>query len=426
MRAEKTNNKTGGAGPLTRAFTFRTFLGRAWKPAALAGLLTALYIIKSTPLAGPPAYLAPAGIGSVIFALLARDVVGSIRGGWPQALGLALGIRLVADIAMVAVFGAGINAVILGPLSASLGFLSFIPLALGLEAARVYMIRRGGGRAVSVIGSAALITLILVPYGRITALIPSTSLAWVYLTKYLIPSFSANLVASELATWWGLRPSLGYTLSLAGMAWLSPYLPSVPWFAAPIAYSAVAVAQILTFIPRDAVRVKEKVRRGVRHGWRVAVDRAITVASAAFLVLALVGLAAGYRAMVVVSGSMEPSIQRGDIVVSTPAGDPVPGDVIAYASPQGVVVHRVINEFPGEGGGAVYRTKGDANSAPDPWEVPGDAVLGRVVAVIPYLGYPIYYLSAVLGGFTNAMVTILVASFFSFYFYVRFIGGDLD
>lgn len=357
----------------------------------------------------------------MIFALLFKEVRGLVGDGWAQALGIALGMRLVVDTVSVAVFGVSINAVVLDPLSAGVGFLSLIPLFAGLEAARVYLIRRGGGGAASIIGSAALVTLILVPYGRLAQLASSAPVAWIYLTKYLIPSFSVNIVASELARWWGLRPALGYTLLLAGAAWLSPYLPSLPWFATPVVYSAVAVAQVIAIVPDYGI-ARKGVERRARTGLGAALDRAVTIASLALLLVTLMGLVAGYRAMVVVSGSMEPSIQRGDIVVSAPASNPEKGDVIAYAGPHGVIVHRVIDEGVGEDGEVFLKTKGDANSAPDPWEVPRRAVIGRVVAVIPYLGYPIYYLSTLLGGFTNAMVAIIVFSFFSFYFYVRFIG----
>ncbi len=411
----------GGSGLIKRTYAARAFLSKVGKPASLAGLLTLLYIIRSTPLAGPPAYLAPAGVGSVIFALLFKEVRGLVGDGWAQALGIALGMRLVVDTVSVAVFGVSINAVVLDPLSAGVGFLSLIPLFAGLEAARVYLIRRGGGGAASIIGSAALVTLILVPYGRLAQLASSAPVAWIYLTKYLIPSFSVNIVASELARWWGLRPALGYTLLLAGAAWLSPYLPSLPWFATPVVYSAVAVAQVIAIVPDYGI-ARKGVERRARTGLGAALDRAVTIASLALLLVTLMGLVAGYRAMVVVSGSMEPSIQRGDIVVSAPASNPEKGDVIAYAGPHGVIVHRVIDEGVGEDGEVFLKTKGDANSAPDPWEVPRRAVIGRVVAVIPYLGYPIYYLSTLLGGFTNAMVAIIVFSFFSFYFYVRFIG----
>ncbi len=414
----------GGAGPLGRTYAAQTFLSKAGKPALLASLLGLLYVIKSTPLAGPPAYLAPAGVGSVIFALLFKEVKGLVGDGWAQALGTVLGMRLVVDMMAVAVFGVSINAVVLDPLSAGVGFLSLVPLFAGLEAARVYLIRRGGGGAVSIVGSAVLVTLILIPYGRLAQLASSAPVAWLYLTRYLIPSFSVNLVASELARWWGLRPALGYTLSLVSIAWLSPYVPSLPWFAAPVIYSAVAVAQVMAIVP-DYGEARKRVGKRVRSGWGVVIDRAVTVASLALLFTALIGLVAGYRAMVVVSGSMEPYIQRGDIVVSAPASNPEEGDVIAYAGPRGVIVHRVVDEGVGEDGEVFFRTKGDANSAPDPWEVPRKAVIVRVVAVIPYLGYPIYYLSLLLGGFANAMVAIIVASFFSFYFYVRFIGGDM-
>lgn len=92
----------------------------------------------------------------------------------------------------------------------------------------------------------------------------------------------------------------------------------------------------------------------------------------------------------VVSGSMEPTLPVGTIVVTRPV-DPthiLPGDVISFPSPEDmrlVVTHRVM-EVTVLGPERAFRTKGDANNAPDRDPVPASWVTGREILHIPYLG----------------------------------------
>lgn len=424
----RTKPKTGGGGEGgTLSDLARTFLRSAAKPAGLAALLVTLFFFRSTPMIGPPAYLLPAAVGALMLALLHKEVWGAVKEGWASAFVIAASIRIVSEVLAIAVFGAGINAVTLDPLSAAVGFLSYVPLALGIEAGRVYMIRRGGNNAATIIGSAALMTLAVIPYPRLAQLAGPSAIAWSYFTRSLLPSFANNLVLSELAAWWGLRASASYSLLVGGMYSLSPVVPNTPWFAVAVFSVTVAVIQIFSIIPpnpfREARKETEERRERLRGGG--VLDKLVTAAALAMVALAIAGFAMGYRAMVVVSGSMEPGIQVGDIVIAAPPKDGVGvGDVVAYASPQGIVVHRVISEEVKDGK-VTYKTKGDANNAPDPWVVPAGSVIGKVVAVIPYLGYPLYYLATALGGFAQATTAVMVTFFLAFYVHQRFIGGDL-
>jgi signal peptidase len=88
----------------------------------------------------------------------------------------------------------------------------------------------------------------------------------------------------------------------------------------------------------------------------------------------------------VFTGSMEPAIPVGSIVVIKPV-DPellTIGDIICFRTSGSAtrVTHRIIN-VTNEG----FITKGDATEDPDEWIVKKENVIGKVIAVIPYLGY---------------------------------------
>jgi signal peptidase I len=114
-------------------------------------------------------------------------------------------------------------------------------------------------------------------------------------------------------------------------------------------------------------------------------------------VLAFLGLAVGphvfgYRTMTMLTGSMAPEIEPGDITVVTPLAveDVAEGMVIAYHIPvddRRVVTHRVIGVEHGAGGSVTVQTKGDANEDPDPWQATlSGETAWQVRAVIPEAG----------------------------------------
>ncbi|KKT62311.1 MAG: Type I signal peptidase [Candidatus Giovannonibacteria bacterium GW2011_GWC2_44_9] len=98
---------------------------------------------------------------------------------------------------------------------------------------------------------------------------------------------------------------------------------------------------------------------------------------------------------VVESGSMEPTIKTGSVVIVKPSANYAIGDVITFdgnfkdAKGQRVPVSHRIVEMKVERGNPIYITKGDANEEADTKEVPQSRVIGKVYLAIPYLGYAI-------------------------------------
>ena len=100
----------------------------------------------------------------------------------------------------------------------------------------------------------------------------------------------------------------------------------------------------------------------------------------------------GYRTMTMLTGSMSPGIDPGDVIVVTPLPitDVRAGMVISYHIPvddHRLVSHRVLTVDQAPDGATTVQTKGDANDSPDPWQatLQGDTAW-QVTAVIPELG----------------------------------------
>jgi signal peptidase len=123
--------------------------------------------------------------------------------------------------------------------------------------------------------------------------------------------------------------------------------------------------------------------------------------------VALVALVAGasifllhLRLQPVLSGSMRPGIQPGDLAVMRPVStrELQTGDVIAFYPPHARthVMHRLVS-IDRDVDGTWVTTQGDANDAPDPWgriRLGGDTA-DRLVAVVPKVGFlPVWARSA--------------------------------
>ena len=91
-----------------------------------------------------------------------------------------------------------------------------------------------------------------------------------------------------------------------------------------------------------------------------------------------------YRAYVVQSGSMEPTLKTGSVVITQTLPRYYIGDIVTF-SPDGgeqLVTHRIVRME-----GQNFITKGDANEDTDHWEVSPEEVVGKASFSIPFLGY---------------------------------------
>ncbi|MHA1146813.1 MAG: signal peptidase I [Promethearchaeota archaeon] len=115
--------------------------------------------------------------------------------------------------------------------------------------------------------------------------------------------------------------------------------------------------------------------------------------------------------VVVVSGSMVPTMYKGDLLflqgvdpsdLKEGTIEDKKGDIIVYdasdlwdGAPDDPIVHRIVDKWHNESGWW-FITKGDANDNVDGYDVddnpegvpiPGDRIIGKVVGKIPYIGW---------------------------------------
>ena len=119
---------------------------------------------------------------------------------------------------------------------------------------------------------------------------------------------------------------------------------------------------------------------------------ALVLAALVFLFLAVGPRFLNYQTSTMLTGSMSPGINPGDVVVSvkTPVSELKVGDVITYSIPiddHRIETHRVASINRDSSGATSVTTKGDANPGPDPWTaVLSEDHVYTEAGVVPFLG----------------------------------------
>lgn len=118
----------------------------------------------------------------------------------------------------------------------------------------------------------------------------------------------------------------------------------------------------------------------------------------------------GYKPLVVLSGSMEPTYKTGSIIYyeKISNNELLKGDVIVfYNSKKEVISHRIVS-IADDG----IETKGDANNTSDPQKVGYNDVIGKVGGVsLLFVGFYIKFINDNLILFVIISVIILVFDF---------------
>jgi len=133
----------------------------------------------------------------------------------------------------------------------------------------------------------------------------------------------------------------------------------------------------------------------------------LIVIIAGLLIISVFPLAGNYEFMVVQSGSMEPAVKVGSVVVVRPVNEYEVGDIVTFKfSSDGFPLTHRIHDVEVVEGRVQYITKGDANEEPDRRRVTKRNIIGKVLLDIPYIGYVVSFAQKPLG---FALVIILPA-----------------
>jgi signal peptidase len=142
-----------------------------------------------------------------------------------------------------------------------------------------------------------------------------------------------------------------------------------------------------------------------------------------FLIITLFPIKGNYQVKVVLSGSMEPAVHIGSVVILKPESQYKIGDVVIFGKDTKKDIpttHRIVSSRAVEGV-ILYTTKGDANEDPDTTEIrPGD-IHGKVLFSVPFMGYIIDFVKKPVG----MIIVIVIPALYIIYEEIRKIWKEV-
>ena len=263
---------------------------------------------------------------------------------------------------------------------------------LGGEMCRSFLINSLSGKKTyrAIVCFSILFALFSMSLGNVKSLSGNLSILD-YVTGVVFPQLTQSIAASFLVYLAGPLPSIIYLGIIRIFSYISPYIPNpseIPRLLFNVLIPLLSVSIILKIYARDASGFERTThgKTGV-FGWIMV----------CVLSVAMVWFSVGVFPIfpsVVLTGSMEPKIMPGDIVlVEKISSDRVNvGDIVMYFSEDGInITHRVIEETT-QSGVTQFVLKGDNNPSADPKSVSSEQIKGRVIGTIPYLGKLTLYL----------------------------------
>jgi len=319
--------------------------------------------------------------------------------------------------------GFGKSPLLFTPLGITINLVLVSTTLLGTELSRAYLIKNYNRKR-------PLLTLGLVTLLYSQTITPITGLLTLneplaiaqFLGTGVLPALAESLLASYLALLAGPIASIAYLAPLKAFQWFSPVLPNLSWGieallgVVPPTIGFLYIDRITppsllrrVGIPTEAKQLFRftRAKKSSKPGWTTISILCV------FMVWTTTGLL-GFYPTVILSGSMRPTMDIGDIaiVIQTPIEKIKLGDVIQYWQEREMVIHRVYDTYE-MGSTRFIITKGDANTAPDVDPIFPAQIRGRLIFIVPKLGWISIYVKTTIAGiwsFFSANIILVYAT----------------
>lgn len=209
----------------------------------------------------------------------------------------------------------------------------------------------------------------------------------IFMAQYFVPELGKSLFATYLVFLGGALPSIIYLGVIEAANWLSPIIPNLNWITTCLFGT---MCPIFSFLILQNMYAKESRQRRRERGEKENLP--VWIVTALFsigTVWFLVGVFPIFPS-VIATGSMEPMIKPGDVVLvkkDISINKLNVGDIIQFKDDNILISHRIVEKVE-VNGKECFKTKGDNNTIADDKLVKPENIKGTVVKVIPKVGWP--------------------------------------
>ncbi len=217
----------------------------------------------------------------------------------------------------------------------------------------------------------------------------------------ILPSIANNILLTYLSSSYGYLPNILYRLIMEASIFLVPIIPNLGDYLSAILlfiFPLIVLYFTRNYLLKKSVK-EEPFVKTIKNEKVSILNRIITIILI-ILMLSMVALTSGIfkiYSISIGSGSMEPELDVGDVVVISKTNEQEieeleVGDILVFEHTNKIVVHRII-EINREEEDTKFITKGDNNFTQDSWFVTKDMIVGKVLFKIKYIGYPTIWLN---------------------------------
>lgn len=236
---------------------------------------------------------------------------------------------------------------------------------------------------------AVLMTLTSISFKKFVEVTDLSSLVKLF-AEFVGPGFAENLFAVYLVYLGGPLASIIYLGITQGFHWLSPILPDLKWITT--ALIGILCPMFFLMLLQSSYNSANRSTRKRDQTKENPTSWIITSIISIGVIWFAVGVFPIYPS-VIATGSMEPIIEPGDIILVKKIVDMEginalnEGEVIQFKRDSILISHRIVEVVNDDIEGLQFRTKGDNNSAVDTKLVKPQDVKGTIEYTVPKIGW---------------------------------------
>lgn len=197
-----------------------------------------------------------------------------------------------------------------------------------------------------------------------------------------LSAFFANILYTHISPKYGYSGIILYRLIILLYPYLIPVIPNIYIF---LKAFIRMIYPCIIFLIFEKTFDRKRTIIPVKYRVRELVISVLTIVISLFIIFSVSGNFK-YTFLVVGSGSMSKTINKGDIVFYKATKNVDEGDIIVFKSNDILMLHRITDKRIINGRESYY-TKGDANDKLDDGFRTSDDIKGKVLFRIPKIGY---------------------------------------
>lgn len=215
-------------------------------------------------------------------------------------------------------------------------------------------------------------------------------------SSVILPSIAKNLLLTYLSIHYGYMVNIIYRIILELPIYFIPIYPSLGIYIEAIIMICFPILVFYQTYKRNYENEHENNPKRSIFFQRVKYGIILVIM---LVVISLTSGVFNYMAITIGSGSMVPTINKGDVVIVKKIKDKEiedikVGEIIAFKYRNKIIMHRVI-KIDEKDSYYSFQTKGDHNNSKDSWIITKNELIGKCKVKIPFLGYPTVWLNEI-------------------------------